>query len=606
MGLIVLTLRSYLVFQNIYQTFKTIKRPPPSARNNGQPSVRAMTQRKRDMKGCMSIWIVWCCLASYEAVVEGIISIFIPFYDEIKSIILVFFILSRARGAEPIYLHVVRPLVKPYVATLDSLLDMVHNLGDFAILVACIPLYPVIAWWRRHNPVDQPDQALTEMASDDGSSVYNGSPEMIDGDATLRPRRALVRPGLGRPPRSASDSVNDNGSRNTAESRRASDLASKFYVPRESSNGAPQIWHAPPAAQDEFDEDAQSTHSTAGTMVDDWRTYPAFPSAYPPTPLPASNGLPNSDLRPITNALQFSSIPEDRDIDGLPSPIEGDEQGFGGSLLPPREPPNPGSDGDMSDDISMTGVQHDTEYIISESDDYDDDDYIDEEDDFDVTMRTPPPVYHHLPIPVSHTLSNRSIATVATVASSASSGPTVLTTVGHTDSLVTRSSSSSRSRSNSEVSSKAGKKRSWPRSAVHARTPARAVRATTPHFARRPAPGLRSKSSSMQANLETESDVTMDDDTQEKVGGKREESSLDSKRRRVGTTPRPVKVAVKIVRPKAASVVRPAGAPRGARPTVEKPTAPRANARPVATRTHCALLTCDIFELHVVARKLHA
>ncbi|KAI0322466.1 hypothetical protein OF83DRAFT_1046952, partial [Amylostereum chailletii] len=148
MGLIVLALRCYLVFQNIYVTFKTLKTPPPSSRNNGQPSLRAMTQRKRDMKGCMAIWIVWCCFATYEAVVERLISIFIPFYDEIKSVILVFFILARARGAEPIYLHVIRPLLKPYVSTLDAVLDLIHSIGDFVLLVVSLPFQPLLSWWN--------------------------------------------------------------------------------------------------------------------------------------------------------------------------------------------------------------------------------------------------------------------------------------------------------------------------------------------------------------------------------------------------------------------------------------------------------------------------
>ena len=117
MGLLVLVLRSYLVFQNVYVTYKTLKMPPPSSRNGGKPTIRAMAQRKRDMKGCMTIWIVWvcpscftdtsatcltshpcqCCLAAYEAVVEPIISIFVPFYSEIKSVVLIAFILARAR-----------------------------------------------------------------------------------------------------------------------------------------------------------------------------------------------------------------------------------------------------------------------------------------------------------------------------------------------------------------------------------------------------------------------------------------------------------------------------------------------------------------------------
>ncbi|KAI0036746.1 hypothetical protein K488DRAFT_28418, partial [Vararia minispora EC-137] len=147
MGLLVLVLRCYLVFQNIYVTYKTLKLPLPSSRNGGKPTIRAMTQRKRDMKGCMAIWIVWCCLAAYESAVERLISIFIPFYDEIKSVILVLFILARARGAEPIYLHVIRPFLKPYVSTLDALLDMLHSVGDFILLVLSTPLGPILSWW---------------------------------------------------------------------------------------------------------------------------------------------------------------------------------------------------------------------------------------------------------------------------------------------------------------------------------------------------------------------------------------------------------------------------------------------------------------------------
>jgi receptor expression-enhancing protein 5/6 len=66
MGLVVLALRCYLVFQNVFITFKTLKLPPPSSRNGGQPSIRALTQRKRDMKGCMAIWIVWVSRVPFE------------------------------------------------------------------------------------------------------------------------------------------------------------------------------------------------------------------------------------------------------------------------------------------------------------------------------------------------------------------------------------------------------------------------------------------------------------------------------------------------------------------------------------------------------------
>ena len=59
MGPIVPILRLTYLFLNIYDTYKVIKIPPPSARSGGQPSLRALTQRKRDMKGIMTIWTVW-------------------------------------------------------------------------------------------------------------------------------------------------------------------------------------------------------------------------------------------------------------------------------------------------------------------------------------------------------------------------------------------------------------------------------------------------------------------------------------------------------------------------------------------------------------------
>jgi receptor expression-enhancing protein 5/6 len=105
MPLVVPVLRACMLFQNVWETFKILKPPPPSRRNEGRPSVRAASQRKRDMKGAMTIWIVWvgipyrpsrglrradvhllqCCFATYERSLDSYVRIFIPFYDEIKS-----------------------------------------------------------------------------------------------------------------------------------------------------------------------------------------------------------------------------------------------------------------------------------------------------------------------------------------------------------------------------------------------------------------------------------------------------------------------------------------------------------------------------------------
>ena len=53
------------------------------------------------------------------------------------------------QGAEPIYLHVLRPLIKPYSAPLDAIFDVVASFGDLIFLVASIPVNYVRDFYRR-------------------------------------------------------------------------------------------------------------------------------------------------------------------------------------------------------------------------------------------------------------------------------------------------------------------------------------------------------------------------------------------------------------------------------------------------------------------------
>lgn len=69
MPLIVPALRLFMLFMNVYETFKLMKAPVPR-RGQSQPSARSLTQRKRNMKGCLAIWIVWvrCLQVSFGGV----------------------------------------------------------------------------------------------------------------------------------------------------------------------------------------------------------------------------------------------------------------------------------------------------------------------------------------------------------------------------------------------------------------------------------------------------------------------------------------------------------------------------------------------------------
>jgi len=58
MALVVPIIRLALLFLNVYDSFKVLKLPNRSKRT-GERTVQAMSQRKRNMKGCMTVWLVW-------------------------------------------------------------------------------------------------------------------------------------------------------------------------------------------------------------------------------------------------------------------------------------------------------------------------------------------------------------------------------------------------------------------------------------------------------------------------------------------------------------------------------------------------------------------
>ncbi|EIW76198.1 hypothetical protein CONPUDRAFT_19516, partial [Coniophora puteana RWD-64-598 SS2] len=148
MPLVVPALRLFMVFMNVYDTFKTLKPPQVSSKRSGRSSIRATTQRKRDLKGCMAIWIVWSVFAAYEKTLDGMVGFVTPFYSEIKSFIIIFLLVTRAKGAEPIFLHVIRPLIKPYTPIVDSFLDIGRVIGDIAFGILKSPFSAAYNWWH--------------------------------------------------------------------------------------------------------------------------------------------------------------------------------------------------------------------------------------------------------------------------------------------------------------------------------------------------------------------------------------------------------------------------------------------------------------------------
>ncbi|KAI0776149.1 hypothetical protein BD413DRAFT_526838 [Trametes elegans] len=458
MPLVVPALRLAYLFVNVFDTFKVLRLPPPSARNGGQPSARAMSQRKRAMKGTMTVWIVWTCFTLYERWVETIIYLFIPFYSEIKALFILFFILTRAKGAEPIFLHLLRPLIKPYTVPLDALFDGLASAGDLLILIASIPIQHARGYYRRWISSHDPPEA----------DVNSWHADALRAGGRPTAHRAYVSEGNGDPRPASKRDISTGSVRQTRSS-----IASSG-----SSTPSHQIWYPPASAY--ADDDALNPHSglptpplserqlqqSADGSVDEWRQYPPFPSAYPATPLPASSRLPAErnivapkPVRP--SGPQFSGIDEESDEENGTNP--GSRQDFRRSLQLPREPQNPGSDGGLSDEHQMNGVQRTqqpdkqptqgtlagedpsaSEMSVDE-DAGSDMDYEDEEDDFDVTLRTP---YHRHGSGLEAMLSDDEMTTPppTTIAFTISldsqvSKTTTLSTTDNGSSLRTRTSS---------------------------------------------------------------------------------------------------------------------------------------------------------------------
>ena len=63
------------------------------------------------------------------------------------------------------YLHVLRPCIKPYVATLDLSLDIVQNVGELLFLILALPYYAVTNWWNPSKPVAPEDNANHDAAA---------------------------------------------------------------------------------------------------------------------------------------------------------------------------------------------------------------------------------------------------------------------------------------------------------------------------------------------------------------------------------------------------------------------------------------------------------
>lgn len=329
---------------------------------------------------------------------------------------------SELQGAEPIFLHLLRPLLKPYTPTLDLLLDFVRMVGDVFFTMVTIPVNFVPTWW------------WSFMFSEENSD-----------SETKGVRRSYVEATF----------TNTRGESHIQIRTLNQNIRTSRAVP---SNGmtqagpSHQIWYPPPSSYGDNEDDPPAAPAVNGTAdshavqsniayrleaarreQEQWRQYPAFPSAYPPTPVALSvSGLPTIPPARLSNILENPS-----------------QQDFRESLLPPSKPLGPS----LSDECIPRAQSNASEDMALDPDSED-------EDVFDVTLATP-----MVRARVGALLQLDREASISSTAASARSRSTALSTTDNVSSLRTQSSSeslSSATLSSSDLLPPSKKKRPLP------------------------------------------------------------------------------------------------------------------------------------------------
>lgn len=404
---------------------------------------------------------------------------------------------SFTQGAEPLYLHILRPLIKPYVDTVDPLLDLTRDIGDFLFALSQVPLNYVLSlsglpWHTEEN--ESAAESLETSASRTSTMRFSSNiptaakiyASVESNPLVMEKRPASIHSVTADriPRRRPVDSYESTGGRRsksasvTTLSHYPSNTVGRVNARPVSNNprkAVYEIWHPPPPAYEEEPRRSRLSVGQSGignastpdliqpgtpppavlltepTAVhsEDWRLYPAFPSAYPPTPLPAAHSLPGT-----TPSGQNDPLPARvTTIAPIPEDTINRSQDFDVSHEYARHNSSSNSS-DESSDLSgaHAGLERsrssDQRGIIGNQDESDE--IEDEEDDFDVTLRTP---YR------SSVASNAS--------SSVASLPSVLTTNDNASSL--RTMSSSESIHSYDSSAHAGRKRSYPSVTVKGR-----------------------------------------------------------------------------------------------------------------------------------------
>lgn len=310
------------------------------------------------------------------------------------------YLIALPQGAEPIYLHVIRPLLKPYTASVDALLDLARMFGDIMFVLSTFPIRYIHTWWchiRSSSLGRYFDAAVRQQVlptpRDGATATTPSMRSAFSSTSTLLNVDISHATAIADPSRILKESVGQK----VNAAPRPDFVLDPSVKPSVASVASHQVWYPPPSSYRDSTEENITPEPTSDVnrhdglpdiiseytvqelmQMEEWRQYPAFPSAYPATPLLPTSTLPNISAV----MLSFADNEGDRTLR---------QQDFEQSLLISRASMEPNLAELSSDNTDQNQVLNDNDNDENSPMSVDVSMGEDDEDDFNITLGTPLP-----------------------------------------------------------------------------------------------------------------------------------------------------------------------------------------------------------------------
>ncbi|PWZ03291.1 LOW QUALITY PROTEIN: hypothetical protein BCV70DRAFT_224781 [Testicularia cyperi] len=176
MGLINLLLKIVILLLDLRDTYDCLDVPRLSELGHDEREVlvrnadgsRQMVSRRRigsskrrhAVRSALTTVLVWNLFAKLEPLCDNTVAWFVPFYDSIKTLLLVWMLFTRSFGASILMYRLIQPVIRPYEGVIAGVLHLCLSLGGYAQLTFLTMVQQMTALMFRGRP-QQPAQPVS-------------------------------------------------------------------------------------------------------------------------------------------------------------------------------------------------------------------------------------------------------------------------------------------------------------------------------------------------------------------------------------------------------------------------------------------------------------